>query len=120
MTQAKKSTWKVSEAAMKRMEETLNEQKKMSLREAYLEPEQLTQECDSIFICLVCLGIVKLNMKECRDCRALFCEDCITKNNSIQIHSCPKCREKFVASEKLHYLVVNMLKELVFKCKHCP
>jgi hypothetical protein len=90
--QAKKSTWNVSETMMKRMEKSLNEQKNISLQLESLEPEQLTQECDSIFICLVCLGIVKLNMKECKECRALFCEDCIVKNNSIQIHSCPKCR----------------------------
>lgn len=85
-----------------------------------LSPDQCVGECDPYFHCLICLEMVKPKKKECSECRALFCEDCITQNNSDQLLNCPYCRSEFVPSKNMHRFVINTLNALVFKCNHCP
>lgn len=73
---------------------------------------------DDHFKCLICLNVVSANMSECSDCNKVFCSSCIQEWGR-KSSTCPNCREQFNPNPKPNRFVVNVLNDLLFKCKMC-
>mmetsp|Transcript_39291 Transcript_39291/g.59990 ORF Transcript_39291/g.59990 Transcript_39291/m.59990 type:complete len:101 (-) Transcript_39291:611-913(-) len=62
-----------------------------------LKQEELVSDCPFIneLKCLICMNIV-IRPTECKECDALFCSDCITKNRQQGYNrnndKCPQCK----------------------------